>query len=58
MYVNLPKSFVVAVIDLSRNEVIDKWHEAAASSNFPMALDEANGRLFVGFRDPARLFRR
>jgi DNA-binding beta-propeller fold protein YncE len=56
MYVNLPKSFVIAVIDRSRNEVVDKWRDVAASSNFPMALDEANERLFVGFRDPARLF--
>jgi DNA-binding beta-propeller fold protein YncE len=55
MFVNVPKSFVVAVIDRSRNEVVDKWHEADASSNFPMALDETNRRLFVGFRDPARL---
>jgi DNA-binding beta-propeller fold protein YncE len=56
MFVNLPKSFVVAVIDRSRNEVVDKWNAPAASSNFPMALDESNGHLFVGFRDPARLF--
>lgn len=25
------------------------------TANFPMALDEANGRLFVGCRQPARL---
>jgi hypothetical protein len=44
------------VIDRSRNEVVDKWHEPTAVANFPMALDEGNHRLFVGFRNPARLF--
>jgi DNA-binding beta-propeller fold protein YncE len=56
MFVNLPKSLCVAVIDRSRKEVVGKWHQVTAFANFPMALDEANKRLFVGFRNPSRLF--
>ena len=55
IFVNLPKSLSIGVIDRSRNELIHQWHESEALANFPMALDEKNRRLFVGFRTPARL---
>jgi hypothetical protein len=32
-----------------------KWPVTGAKSNFPMALDEANHRLFLGCRKPAKL---
>ena len=35
--VNLPKSFEIDVIDWSRNEVVDKRHQATVLANFPMA---------------------
>jgi hypothetical protein len=45
----------VAVIDREKGEVINKWGTDLALANFPMALDEANHRLFVGCRLPSRL---
>ena len=41
--------------DLSTKKVIAKWQNKDASSNFPMALDEENNRLFIGCRSPAKL---
>jgi hypothetical protein len=35
--------------------VVDNWPVAAARDNYPMALDEAHHRVFVGCRDPARV---
>jgi len=55
IYVNLPESEAIAVIDRKQRKIIHEWKETAALSNFPMALDEANNRLFVGCRRPARL---
>lgn len=36
-------------------EVMATWPMREFQANFPMALDEANQRLFVGCRSPARL---
>lgn len=55
LYVNLPKSHSIAVVDRSRDAIVDMWGQSAAANNFPMALDEDDRRLFVGFRSPARL---
>lgn len=55
MYVNLPGSRKVAVLDLDKHSVIAKWGTGMAFSNYPMTLDEANHRLFVVTRLPARL---
>jgi DNA-binding beta-propeller fold protein YncE len=55
IFVNLPKSLEIAVIDRDRKSVVNTWHRATDLANFPMALDEADARLFVGFRRPARL---
>jgi len=54
-FVNVPKSRCVAVIDRERGEVIATWKTDLAFANFPMALDEANHRLFVGCRLPSKL---
>jgi hypothetical protein len=35
--------------------VLARWRLTATAANFPMALDEANERLFIGCREPARL---
>jgi len=45
----------IAVVDRKQRRGIDKWHGGTVLSNFPMALDERQKRLFVGFRLPARL---
>jgi YVTN family beta-propeller protein len=55
MFVNLPGSQKVAVIDRSKSAVVTSWTTDDAQSNFPMALDEAGGRLFLVCRKPAVL---
>jgi DNA-binding beta-propeller fold protein YncE len=55
VFVNLPNARHVAVIDRDKGEVINTWKTDLAFGNFPMALDEANHRLFVGCRLPSNL---
>jgi DNA-binding beta-propeller fold protein YncE len=55
IFVNVPNSRHVAVIDRDKGEVIARWKTDLAFANFPMALDEADHRLFVGCRLPSRL---
>lgn len=54
IFVNLASISQIAVIDRNTGK-IDKWKLQTAGTNFPMALDEADRRLFVGARKPARL---
>jgi DNA-binding beta-propeller fold protein YncE len=53
IYVNLPDSKQIAVINRKTHEV-SKW-PLTLGGNFPMGLDEANHRLFIATRSPARL---
>jgi DNA-binding beta-propeller fold protein YncE len=55
IFVNVPNSRHVAVIDRDKREVINKWKTDLAFGNFPMASDETNHRLFVGCRLPSKL---
>ncbi len=55
IFVNVPNSRHVAVIDRDKGEVIVTWKTDLAFANFPMALDESNHRLFVGCRLPSKL---
>jgi DNA-binding beta-propeller fold protein YncE len=55
IYANVPKQLGVAVIDWKKRAVIGKWALGLSFANYPMALDRANRRLFVGCRLPARL---
>jgi DNA-binding beta-propeller fold protein YncE len=55
IFVNVPNARQVAVIDREKGEVTAKWKTDLAFGNFPMALDEANHRLFVGCRLPSKL---
>src|SRR5438094_4415211 len=55
IFVNVPNSRHVAVIDRDKNEVVATWKTDLAFGNFPMALDEANHRLFIGCRLPSKL---
>ena len=54
IFVNVPSDNSIAVVDKEKQSVSNKWTLTAAA-NFPMALDEANHRLFVGFRDPTKI---
>ncbi len=55
MFVNLPNFHKVDVIDLAKFAVVGSWKTDDAQSNFPMALDESDGRLFIVCRNPAVL---
>ncbi len=55
IYVNLPKSRKVVVVDREKHAIIATWKTDTAFANYPMALDEGNHRLFVVTRMPARL---
>ncbi len=55
IFVNVPNSRHVAVIDREKGAVITTWKTDMAFANFPMAADETDHRLFVGCRLPPRL---
>src|SRR6516164_6593423 len=55
IYVNLPKSRKVAVVDREKYSVVTTWGTGLSLANYPMALDESDHRLFVVTRLPARL---
>jgi YVTN family beta-propeller protein len=55
VYVNLPKSRKIAVLDREKHTIIATWPTGMALANYPMALDQANHRLLVVTRFPARL---
>ena len=55
IFVNIPDAKHIAVIDRVKQTVTATWPITTFQANFPMALDEANHRLFVGCRQPARL---
>ena len=55
IFVNVPNSRHVAVIDRDKGEVIARWQTDLAFGNFPMALNEADHRLFIGCRLPSKL---
>ena len=54
IFVNVPNARHVAVIDRDKGKVINTWKTDLAFGNFPMALDEANHRLFIGCRLPSK----
>jgi len=53
-YVNIPNAREIAVVDLKAGSQIAAW-PMRLGANFPMALDEAAGRVLSVFRSPARL---
>jgi len=55
IFVNVPDAGQIAVIDRAKRKVVATWPLGDFHANFPMALDEAGHRLFVGCRRPARL---
>ncbi len=50
MYVNCPGANAVAVIDTDKNEVVSTFPTVMATAGYPLALDEANRRLYIGCR--------
>ena len=55
IFANVPKRLQIAVVDRAKGAVIGHWSLPAVAGNYPMALDEAGRRLFVGARLPATL---
>jgi hypothetical protein len=54
IYVNVPDLKQIVVINRAA-KAIARWPLSGIENNFPMALDEADHRLFVGTHQPARL---
>jgi YVTN family beta-propeller protein len=55
IFVNVPNAKQIAVIDRKTMTVTATWPVSTAAANFPMALDEASHRLFIGCRHPAKV---
>src|SRR5579864_1581450 len=55
IFINVPDAGNVTVVDRRTRTVKEKWPVTGAKSNFPMALDEADHRLFLGCRKPPKL---
>ena len=54
IFVNVPEKKEIEIIDAAKRSVLARWF-VSAESNFPMALDEADHRLFIGVWKPAQL---
>jgi DNA-binding beta-propeller fold protein YncE len=54
IFVNIPTSEQIAVVDRTSMKVSGAWPVTSAAANYPMALDETNRRVFVGCRRPAK----
>jgi len=55
LWINLPGSGMVGIADLKLLKLTAKWSRLFPRSNFPMAYDETQHRIIVGYRLPARL---
>jgi hypothetical protein len=55
LYVNVPDAGQITVADRQKGAVTGTWPMKEAQANFPMFLDEADHRLFVGCRKPAKM---
>lgn len=54
-FVNVPSAHHIAVIDRQGMKLVTTWPVVEASANYPMSLDEANHRMFIGCRQPAKV---
>lgn len=55
IFVNLPSTRSIAVIDNVTGQTRTSWHVLDLAGHYPMALDDASRQVIVVFRDPARL---
>lgn len=55
IFVNVPDSRGIAVIDRVSQKQVGKWSLADRGANFPMALDHVHRQILVIFRAPAEL---
>ncbi len=54
-FVNVPDAGHVAVMDIASGRQLAAWQVPGLRANFPMAIDNDGGQVFVAFRQPARL---
>jgi DNA-binding beta-propeller fold protein YncE len=52
IFVNVPTANSIEVVDKVNRTLLATWPLSNATENFPMALDEKDHRLFVGFWSP------
>ena len=55
VFVNVPNAEQIAVIDRASMKVTSTWPVTTARANYSMSLDEANQRVFIGCRRPAKV---
>jgi DNA-binding beta-propeller fold protein YncE len=55
VFVNVPDAEQIAIIDRASMKLSATWPVRTASANYPMSLDEANHRVFIGCRRPAKV---
>jgi len=55
IFINVPTASAVVVVDREKRQILSSWRLGTGTMNFPMALDEAHHRLFVGCRFPASI---
>jgi DNA-binding beta-propeller fold protein YncE len=55
LYANIPGAHEIAVIDLQAAHQVKSWPSQSWLSNYPMAVDAENSRVYVVFRQPPTL---
>jgi len=55
LWVNLPGAGIIGVADLKQVKLKSQWSKTFPRANFPMAYDQVQHRIIVGYRLPARL---
>jgi DNA-binding beta-propeller fold protein YncE len=55
IFVNVPDAREIAVVDRAAGKQTASWPTRELRKNFPLAIDEAHQRVWVMFRDPAKL---
>jgi len=55
LYVNLPKTGAIGVVDINKLKLIGEWNKNYRQENFPMAIDTEGNKVFIGYRHPATL---
>jgi DNA-binding beta-propeller fold protein YncE len=55
IFVNVPTAEHIAIVDRNGMTIVATWPVTGAKSNYPMALDETNHRVFIGCRKPAKV---
>jgi DNA-binding beta-propeller fold protein YncE len=55
IFINIPTAGHVAVVQERKRRVTEKWPMPEFKPFYPMALDEANHRVFIGSRVPPKL---